>query len=293
MRQQYPNSSDPQPLRSLDYSRYLSDGTERAQTFSGVLVFFLGFAGWYPVARRLPFTALADTPRNLILLQVTWAAVCLAAVALSGCTSDKTDEPPAITVNAVQSALLQAKDLGSTWTPPDASPPPSTLPTLCAGDAKRPAIPGKPTAVTASAVDSGEAGAQSFDQVGLVYADSKAATAARDTLQAAAKACAATASHSPQATAESPEAGYTETFSTRPLTSGAWAGFAVLRHKVYEKGSAATGDTAVAVLAWRNAVLVASYAVYRIQQASQPPDFSGDWQRLVGAFVSRVNKQAG
>jgi hypothetical protein len=228
-------------------------------------------------------------------------AVCLAVMALTGCTvgctagctADKTDKGPEITVNAVQSGLLRAGDLGPTWTPPDSSPPPSTLPALCGGGVTRPAIPGKPAVVTASAVDSGEAGAQSFDQVGLVYPDSKSATAARDTLQAAAKACAATASHSPQATAESPEAGYTETFSTRPLTSGAWAGFAVVRHKVYEKGSAATGDTAVAVLASRNAVLVASYAVYRIQQASQPADFSGDWQRLVGAFVSRVNRQAG
>ncbi len=54
-----------------------------------------------------------------------------------------------ITVNAVQSALLRATDLGPTWTPPDASPPPSTLPALCAGDGKRPGIPGQPTAVTA------------------------------------------------------------------------------------------------------------------------------------------------
>jgi hypothetical protein len=218
---------------------------------------------------------------------------CLAVTVVTACTDDKKDEGPAITVNAVQAALLQATDLGSTWTPPDASPPPATLPVLCAGDAKRPAVPGQPTTATASAVDSGEAGAQSFDQVGLVYADAKAASSARDTLQAAAKACAATASHSPQATTESPEAGYTETLSTRPLSSGPWAGFAVLRHKVYEKGAKATGDTAVAVLASRNAVLVVSYGVYRVGQPSPPPDFSGDWQRLVGAFISRVNKQAG
>jgi hypothetical protein len=221
---------------------------------------------------------------------------------VTACTDDKKDDGPAITVNAVQTALLQATDLGSTWTPPDSSPPPSTLPVLCAGDAKRPAVPGKPTTATASAVDSGEAGAQSFDQVGLVYADAKAATSARDALQAAAKACAATASHSPRATTESPEAGYAETFSTRPLSSGAWSGFAVLRHKVYEGDSKATGDTAVAVLASRNAVLVTSYAVYRVGRPGQPgqpgqpsqtSDFSGDWQRLVGAFISRVNKEAG
>jgi hypothetical protein len=223
-------------------------------------------------------------------------AGCLTVTVVTACTDDKPDEGPTITVDAVQSALLQATDLGSTWSPPEASQPPATLPVLCAGDAKRLAIPGKPTTTTASAVDSGEAGAQSFDQFGLVYADAKAATSARDTLQAAAKACGVTASHSAQATAESPEAGYTETLATRPLSSGPWAGFAVVRHKVYEKGAAATGDTAVAVLASRNVVLVANYAVYRVATsgpASQPPDFSGDWQRLVGAFVSRVNKLAG
>ena len=80
MRQQYPNSSDPRRLRPLDYSRYLSDGTEWVQTLCGVVVFFAAFAGWYPVARRLPGAALADTPRNLWLLQMAWVAVCLAAV---------------------------------------------------------------------------------------------------------------------------------------------------------------------------------------------------------------------
>jgi hypothetical protein len=220
-------------------------------------------------------------------------AACLAVTAATGCSgSDDKKDGPLITVNAVQAALLQAKDLGTTWTSPQASPPPQTLPTLCAGDGPRPAIPGRPTSATASAVDEGEAGAQSLDQVGLVYPDAKAATAARDTLQATAKACAATASHSPKATTESPEAGYTETFTTQALTSGNWSGFAVLRHKTYEKSSPGTADTVVAILASRNVVLLASYAVYRVSQPSQPPDFSGDWQRLVGTFVGRVDQQA-
>jgi hypothetical protein len=80
MSQQYPNSSDPHPVPAPDYSRYLTDGTEWVQTFSGVVVFFCAFAGWYPVAHRLPFTPLADTPRNLFLLQAAWVAVCLAAI---------------------------------------------------------------------------------------------------------------------------------------------------------------------------------------------------------------------
>lgn len=80
MRQQYPNSSDPHRLRPLDYSRYLSDGTEWMQIASGVVTFFAAFAGWYPVARRLPFSTLADTARNALLIQIGWAAVCLAAL---------------------------------------------------------------------------------------------------------------------------------------------------------------------------------------------------------------------
>lgn len=82
MRQQYPNSSDPQRLRPLDYSRYLTDGTEWVQTISGAIVFFIAFAGWYPVARRLPSSSFADTPRNAWLAQAGWVAICLAVLLL-------------------------------------------------------------------------------------------------------------------------------------------------------------------------------------------------------------------
>ena len=80
MRQQYPNSSDPQShrLRRLDYAQYLSDGTEWVQAGSGLIVFFAAYAGWHLIARQLPGAAVADTPRNLWLLQGAWAAVCLA-----------------------------------------------------------------------------------------------------------------------------------------------------------------------------------------------------------------------
>jgi hypothetical protein len=50
------------------------------QIASGVVTFFAAFAGWYPVARRLPFSTLADTARNALLIQIGWAAVCLAAL---------------------------------------------------------------------------------------------------------------------------------------------------------------------------------------------------------------------
>jgi hypothetical protein len=221
-------------------------------------------------------------------------AVCLTVVTLAASDDDPKPAPegPAITTAAVQAALLQAKDVGQTWTTPEATPPPSTLPSLCAGDGARPAVPGGPTAASSSLVDEGDAGAQTFDQIALVYADAKAATAARESLQATAKICAPTASHAPQATTANPEAGYTETVTSRPLVSGAWSGFAMIRHKVYEKSSPGTADTAVAVLSSRNAVLVTSYAVYRVEQPSASPSFSEDWQRLVGAVVSRVDAAA-
>ena len=221
-------------------------------------------------------------------------AVCLTVVTIAACDGDGNPAPqaPAITAAAVQAGLLQAKDVGKTWTTPEATPPPSTLPNLCAGDGPRPAVPGSPTAATGSLVDEGDAGAQTLDQIGLVYADAKAATAARDSLQATARACAPTATHSPAATTANPEAGYSETFTSRPLVSGAWSGFAIIRHKVYEKSSPGTADTAVAVLSSRNAVLVTCYAVYRVEQPSTAPDFSSDWQRLVGAFISRVDAHA-
>jgi hypothetical protein len=77
--QQYPtNSSEPQRLRPIDYSRYLSDGTEWVQGLCGLVTFFIAYAGWYPVARRLPAAAIVEGPRDAWLMQLGWAAVCLA-----------------------------------------------------------------------------------------------------------------------------------------------------------------------------------------------------------------------
>ena len=82
MRQQYQNSSDPHRLPPLDYSRYLADGTEWVQTLCGAAAFLVAYAGWYPVARRLPASGLVGGPRDAWLMQIGWAAVCLAALLL-------------------------------------------------------------------------------------------------------------------------------------------------------------------------------------------------------------------
>jgi hypothetical protein len=228
------------------------------------------------------------------------AAAFLCVAALAGCSGGDDPAPapsggpsgPVISVDAVKAALLNPSDLGQTWVTPDETPPPNTLAALCAGRVPRPGVPGSPATAVASAADEGDAGAQTFDQMGLVYPDAGAAGAARDALHTAVESCPPTVKVSAKATSADPEAGYTESVQTTPLVSGAWSGFAVVRHKQYEASSPGVADTAVTVLASRNVVLVLNYAVYRVTPPSTAPGFAADWQRLVGALVSRVDAKA-
>jgi hypothetical protein len=79
MSQQYPSPSGQRrgaAERPLDYSRYLSDGTEWTQIAAGLVLFFAALAGWRHVALRLT----PDTPREWWLMQGAWLAVCLAVL---------------------------------------------------------------------------------------------------------------------------------------------------------------------------------------------------------------------
>jgi hypothetical protein len=58
---------------------------------------------------------------------------------------------------------------------------------------------------------------------------------------------------------------------------------------VYEPTNPGSADTAVAVLAQRNALVVASYAVYWVGAHSTGPEFTADWRRMVGTVLSRVD----
>jgi len=160
---------------------------------------------------------------------------------------------------------------------------------LCAGLASRPPLPGKPSVIASSLADEGDKGAQAFDQLGLVYPDATSADAAIVALHATATACPPNASRSAGPREDTAEAGYTETSTIQDLVSGQWSGFVVLRHKVYEPSTPGTADTAVAVLARNNALVVASYAVYWVGQHSTGPEFTTDWRRLVGTVLSRVD----
>jgi hypothetical protein len=216
-----------------------------------------------------------------------------AVAALAGCTSGGTgpspkESGPTISVDAMRSALLQASDVGSTWSAPDATPSATTLVSFCGGGASSPPVPGSPSLVVASLADQGTAGAQTFDQIALVYDGRAAASSGLATLRGLADACPASVSRPAQPRDDSMEAAYTESAATSPLTSGGWSGFVVLRNKQYEPKNPGTADTAVAVLAMRNVVLVADYAIYRVGAHSTGPNFTTDWQKLVASVLKRV-----
>jgi hypothetical protein len=67
----------------------------------------------------------------------------------------------------------------------------------------------------------------------------------------------------------------------------------VIRHKQYEPAHPSIADTAVAVLVKRNVLLFDSYAIYRLgEKGSAPssnPQFTADWQKLVGTVLDRVD----
>lgn len=220
----------------------------------------------------------------------TAVALLVAAVA-AGCSSGDDDPAPdrsLINVNEMRGALLQAAEIGPTWQAPDAAGEAGRLVSICGGTTTAPPAPPGATVVTAPFVDEGDAGAQTLEQTALIYADRSGAEAGSAALRAVADKCPRTASVPATVNAEKSEPAYIETVAVQPLNRRAWAGFVVIRHKEYEKAHPGTADTAVAVLANRNVVLVDAYAIYRLGAASSGPQFSADWQKLVGTVVNRV-----
>lgn len=221
-------------------------------------------------------------------------AACVVAV-LAGCTSGSSPGPTpqssgtTVDASVLQAALLQPQDVGETWKSPDRSGAPVTLVSLCGGDPAIPPVPGSPAITGATLVDEGQDGAQRLDQIGLAYDGPATATAALDTLRAVAQACPATVTKPSETRENKRLPGYTETVTTTALNPRGWSGFVVVRHRVYaETTRPAIGDTAVAVLSSRNVVVVVSYGIYRLGAQSTGPQFTTDWQRLVGSVLRRV-----
>jgi hypothetical protein len=231
----------------------------------------------------------------MVLNRVVRAAVAVCAAAtFAGCSSDDSPEPDGttISVDAMRNALLKAAEVGPTWKTPTESAAPNQLVSICGADTAPTGIPGGPQLVSAPLSDEGAEGVQSLTQYALVYADAVSAATALATLRTVADACPPTVSK-PAKTGDREEPAYTETAATTPLEEGGWTGFVTTRNKQYDKAHAATADVAVAALARANVVLVDQYAIYRLgkSDAGANPQFSADWQKLVGTTIRRVGGQ--
>jgi len=190
----------------------------------------------------------------------------------------------------MRNALLKAADVGPTWQAPTESSAPNQLVSICGADTAPVAIPGKPTLISAPLSDEGTEGVQSLTQHALVYEDAISATTALASLRTVADACAPSVSQ-PAKTGDREEPAYTETAATSPLEQGDWIGFVTVRTKLYDPAHPATADVAVAALTKGNVVLVDQYAIYRLgkSNASANPQFSADWQKLVGTTLKRID----
>jgi hypothetical protein len=220
------------------------------------------------------------------------AAVAVCAVAaFAGCSSDDSPDPDGttISVDTMRNALLKAAEVGPTWKAPAESAAPNQLVSICGADTEPSGIPGGPQLVAAPLSDEGTEGVQSLTQYALVYEDAVSAATALATLRTVADACPPSVSK-PAKTGDREEPAYTETASTAPLEEGGWTGFVTTRNKQYDKEHAATADVAVTALSRGNVVLVDQYAIYRLGKsgASANPQFSADWQKLVGTTVNRI-----
>jgi hypothetical protein len=223
--------------------------------------------------------------------KVALAAAAVLVLAAAGCSSKDDPSPqPTGTIDAttMRGALLQAGDIGPTWAEPEDPDDPNKLVSICGGNSTIPSVPPGGTVVAADFADEGDSGAQTLEQSALVYPDKTAATAAQTGLRAIADGCPASVSVPKTVTSDKNEPAYTETVKIQPLSQGNWAGFVVLRHKVYEPTHPGTGDIAVAILTDRNVTLVDAYAIYRLNTASENPDFTTDWGKLVGTVVQRA-----
>ncbi|BBH70905.1 hypothetical protein ACTI_75900 [Actinoplanes sp. OR16] len=223
---------------------------------------------------------------------VVLAAACALAV-VAGCgSSDEPDPGPdggLVSVTTMRGAFLQASEVGPTWAAPEESAAPAAqLVSFCGGTTTPPEVPPGAQLVAASLADEGQTGAQTLHQTALVYPDAASAQAGLALLRTVADQCRPSTEVPATVTSDRNEPAYTETAEVRDLDEGGWTGFVIVRHKKYEATHPGTADTAVAVLTSRNVVLVDTYAIYRLDNASASPNFEADWQKLVGSVVQRV-----
>jgi hypothetical protein len=222
------------------------------------------------------------------------AVTALCALAVTAACSDskddnkQPDQSKLISATTMRGALMQASELGPTWSAPDESADPNELVSICGGTTPAPQAPPGGEVVSAPLVDEGEKGAQTLEQVALVYGNKSGADAALAGLRGVADGCQKTMNVPATQTSDRNEPAYTETAAVQPINEEGWTGFVVIRHKSYDKSHPGTADTAVTVVQTANVVLVDAYAIYQLNSASPAATFDTDWKKLVGTVVQRV-----
>ncbi|MCU7722738.1 hypothetical protein ODJ79_03325 [Actinoplanes sp. KI2] len=225
--------------------------------------------------------------------RIAVATFCALAVTAACSDSKDDDKQPdrqtqLISATTMRGALLQASDVGPTWTAPDESADPETLVSICGGTTPAPPAPPGGEVISAPLVDEGEKGAQTLEQIALVYGNKSGADAALAGLRGIADGCQKAVNVPAAKTSDRNEPAYTENVSVTPLNEEGWTGFVVIRHKSYEAAHPGTADTAVTVAQTSNVVLVDAYAIYQLNNASPAASFDSDWKKLVGTVVQRV-----
>jgi hypothetical protein len=229
----------------------------------------------------------------LVIGRVARIALAVSVLGVvAGCSgNDPAPDSSLIDLNEMRGAMLQAQEVGPTWATPDESADPNQMVSICGGTSTAPTVPPGAQVVSAPLEDAGDTGAQTLTQTALVYDNTSQAQAGLAALKAVAAGCPARVSVPQTVNADKSEPAYTEAVSNQQVTQNGWAGLAVIRHKSYEAKHPGTADTAVAILAKKNVVLVDAYAIYRLgatPDASHESQFTGDWQKLVGTVVNRV-----
>src|SRR5689334_11319641 len=98
------------------------------------------------------------------------AVTALCALAVTAACSDadgKQPEKGLITATTMRGALLQAAEVGPTWSAPEESADPAQLVSICGGTTTPPTVPPGGQVVAAPLVDEGEKGAQTLEQIAL------------------------------------------------------------------------------------------------------------------------------
>ena len=221
------------------------------------------------------------------------AVTALCAFAVTAACSDSDDdgkqpEKGLISATTMRGALLQAAEVGPTWSAPEESADPDQLVSICGGTTPAPTVPPGGEVVASPLVDEGEKGAQTLEQIALVYGNKTGADAALAGLRGVADGCQKSLSVPGVKTSDRNEPAYTEKVSIEPVNEEGWTGFVVIRHKSYEATHPGTADTAVTIVQTANVVLVDAYAIFQLNSASPAATFDTDWKKLVGTVVQRV-----